>query len=1308
MTASWRARLRRLRFALFSAGAALVILLGVLAGLTQLAMPWLIHHPQHVEHWLSARLQRPVSIAHLSGRWVGGGPLLALDGVRIGTASTGQSTLAIPHAELAFDLYALFRRNRAVSEFRLSGLELGLVDEAGGWHLRGLEFGSTGNAEQPFSLGALGALEISDLTLDVVDAQRGLNLRLAAPVMRLLNRGATTRVLARVRMADAPESPPLDVVADLDLNARSGDLYVGGRDIDLGRFAGGQAPAGIEFAAGHGAVQLWAHVDAARVDDVRLRVDLRDARFGAASPLEVDAGTVVAPRVGYDRLAFVARWLRDADGWTFDLADFVAGSDAAATPARLTVERRGDDAHPRWRAGARAFPLQPPGDFAMLADALPAGLRRWLYLAHPRGTLVQAEFAWNDAADYELSGELRGIGFASADFAPGIGHLDLDLHGDAQALLLQLPRQPLRIDSPRIFRRPLAFAQFGGDVVVRRAEGAWNIATDRVGFEGEGYGGELRGRLELRAGQRPFADLYASVTHGDVVAAKLFWPTNTMPPKAIAWLDRALVGGRIVAGSAALRGDLADWPFHDLGGRMVARAEIADMTLDYDPAWPRAENVQAVATFVNDGVQVDVAAAESMGNRISHAEASVPDFGPLVLDLSAKGEGSGATLLGFLRATPVGRRYQEQLKDIAVGGKGTVAFSLNLPIKQIEALTLDGSVELADAKLDHNAFDLHFTGANGVMRFNQKGFLADRLDVGFRDRKATLSLAIGGYVADAHHALEASLAGVYPMSTVFADVPALLPLLAKFPGESQWSADVSVDQPQDGAARSRLTLASDLRGTAIDLPAPLAKGPAATLPFQLDLELPYAGRMFTARLGDALSMHGRLPDATHAFGVRIDLGAAAAGEPPALGISVGGRTPLLDAGGWLDLVERDSGGSGSLVSRVDLHADDFLFGGRHFSDMQLAVDNAAAATLVSLDGAAIAGRLEIPKADLAGRGIGAKFTRVHWPDTPAGGDEGGALADVGPASLPPLHIAVDDFRLGSASFGSAQFDSHPAGGGMRVDALKSQSPNVTMSASGDWTGSASDNRSHLVIELSAQNLGHMMEALGFPGLIDGGATHASIDASFAGPPSAFALPKLDGTLAVDVAEGRILDVEPGAGRIFGLFSLTEIPRRLSLDFSDFFRAGLSFNSIKGKFRLADGNAYTDGLIIRSPAADIVVTGRTGLRAKDYDQQMSVTPHAGSTLPIVGALAAGPVGAAAGLVMQGILNKPLGKAIARRYQVVGPWDKPKITLLSHGKPGEAAAPEPDSAGPGADARPPAGAKKPAADPAAAGTDAGPAH
>lgn len=1274
VTLSWRARLHRLRLALLAAATTIVILLGVLAGLTQLAMPWLAHHPQHVERWLSARLDRPVTIGHLSGSWVGGGPLLALDDVRIDARRAGQRALRVPHAELAFDLFAPFGRNRALTEFRISGLDLRLVNEPGGWRLHGLDLEPAQESSEPFSLGALGALEISQLSLTIEDAARGLHLALDVPVLRLLNRGAVTRALGRVRLAGS-DSPPIDLVADLDPATRSGEIYAGAADVDMQQFATQPIPGGIGVAAGRGIVQLWAKVKDGSADDVRVRVDLAGTRLQASAAIAIDAATTVAPRVAFDRLAFVARWLRDAQGWTFDLADFVAG-EATSEPARVGVERRGGEADARWRAAAQALPLEPAGALAMLAGDLPAGLRRWLYLAHPRGTLASAELSWKGADDYDVNADLRGIELASADAAPGVGHVDLRLRGDARALLLQVPDQSLRVDYPHVFRRPFLFSRFGGDVVAQRLGDSWTLATDRLAFEGEGYGGELRGGVEVRPGQRPFVDLYAAVTHGEVLAAKLFLPTITMPPSAIAWLDRGLVDGRLVNGRAALRGDLADWPFHGLDGRMIARAEIADVTLDYAPEWPRAAKLQAVATFVNDGMQVDVAGATALGNRVTSARGTIADFGPLVLELSAKGEGSGGHLLDFLRATPIGKRYQDQIKGLAVGGKGTVAFNLTLPIHQIETLALEGEVDLVAAKLDHADYDLHFTDASGKLTFSQNGLAAGPLDVGFRGRKAKLALAMGAAVADAQHAFEASLTGRFPVTTVFADVPALLPMLADVTGESAWTARVEVDaRAGTGAGRTSLTLDSDLVGTTIGLPVPLAKNAGTTLPFHLQLPLPYAGQDFDARLGGLAAVKGRLPGPGRAFAARIDFGSGGVGDLPPQGIAIGGHMARLDGGGWLDQVGQGQGGGG-VVHSIDVRTDDLLLSGRHFNDVQLSVDTTAQATTIRLDSATLAGSLDVPAPALASVGINARFARIHWPDAPPDASDAAALADVAPGSVPPLHIAIDDFRLGTASFGSALFKSHPVSNGMRIDQLETHSPNVTMTASGDWTGSAKDNRSHMAIKLSAQNLGHMMAALGFPGLIDGGATQATIDASWAGPPSAFALPKLDGTLGIQVAEGRIPEVEPGAGRIFGLLSLTEIPRRLSLDFSDFFRSGLGFNSITGKFRLADGNAWTDDLTIKSPAADIRVTGRTGLRAKDYDQQMDVVPHAGATLPLVGALAAGPVGAAAGLVVQGILNKPIGKAIAKRYSVTGPWDKPVITLEKAGvgkKPGDAGKP-----------------------------------
>ena len=58
----------------------------------------------------------------------------------------------------------------------------------------------------------------------------------------------------------------------------------------------------------------------------------------------------------------------------------------------------------------------------------------------------------------------------------------------------------------------------------------------------------------------------------------------------------------------------------------------------------------------------------------------------------------------------------------------------------------------------------------------------------------------------------------------------------------------------------------------------------------------------------------------------------------------------------------------------------------------------------------------------------------------------------------------------------------------------------------------------------------------------------------------------------------------------------------------------------------------------------------------------MVPHVGNSLPLVGAVVGGPIGAAAGFAVQGILGRGLNKAASARYRVTGTWDKPVMTLI----------------------------------------------
>ncbi|HPE71945.1 MAG TPA: AsmA-like C-terminal region-containing protein, partial [Candidatus Competibacter sp.] len=185
--------------------------------------------------------------------------------------------------------------------------------------------------------------------------------------------------------------------------------------------------------------------------------------------------------------------------------------------------------------------------------------------------------------------------------------------------------------------------------------------------------------------------------------------------------------------------------------------------------------------------------------------------------------------------------------------------------------------------------------------------------------------------------------------------------------------------------------------------------------------------------------------------------------------------------------------------------------------------------------------------------------------------------------------------------------------------------------------------------------------------ITGGETEAELRAEWAGELPAFTLERMDGNLKFHIGSGQLLNIDPGLGRVVGLFSLQNIMRRLSLDFSDLFQPGTSFDQITGEFVFKHGQAFTDDLTVEAPAARIDIRGRTGLRDRDYDQRITVTPRLGGALPVAGALAGGPAIGAAVLVAERLLQKGIEQATRYRYTLTGSWDDPVLEPLREPPP-----------------------------------------
>jgi uncharacterized protein (TIGR02099 family) len=851
--------------------------------------------------------------------------------------------------------------------------------------------------------------------------------------------------------------------------------------------------------------------------------------------------------------------------------------------------------------------------------------------------------------------------------------------------------------------------------------------------------------LPSQPGARPFLDVYANIDHADVVAAKLFWP-NSMPPQTIAWLDRALVGGTVDEAQALVRGSLADWPFHDNAGRFEARAVISGLTLDYGKDWPRAENVSAVANFINNGMLVEASAGQSLNVKADHAVALIPDFANGVLDLNVDGNGSGATLLNYVRKSPIASKQADTLAKLNLGGSGNFSFHLSLPLKKDEQsqAQLDGTAQLHDMDVNAPDWNLHFDKLNGPLHFNLHGMQGGPLDATFRGQPSKLQLFVAGANTDPNTVFSAKLEGTYAISEMVADYPSLQWLGKLSQGRGDFTVGFAIAHAAGSEVMAQaLSIDSPLSGIALDLPVPLHKDSADSLPLHLSMNLPVSGSDLQISLGDVMRGRFRLAGtaqqplaATLAFGDQMPT------SVPARDLRILGHAQQLDVTGWVQHVAASKGGDGPGLESIDVSADDAKWFGHSLGGIQISAKPQTDALDIEVAGSAMAGNFSVPTQDMNKRGVTARLQRLYWPKDPASAHhpnvtptepvapasagssaaatpppapaDNPANTGINPAALPPFHLWIGDLRLGEAKLGEARLETWPTAEGMHIEQLRALSKQAQITASGAWNGTASDSHTHMHIDFSADDLGRMLATFGFDNLVNGGKTSDQLDATWPGSPSALSLANMDGTLNIKVNNGRIPEAtSPGAGRFLGLVSLAELPRRLTLDFGDVFGKGLAFDSIAGDFHLANGNATTDNLHIDGPSANITITGRAGLRARDFDQQVKVVPHLGNSLPIVGAVVAGPLGAAAGFAMQGLLGHGINQVATARYRVTGTWDKPVMTLLEkHGVPAAASAPAsslsaPTLGTPSSSATPLKVPYQPGVLPAAAGSSALPA-
>jgi len=1268
----YKTLLRRARTLLWTSFSILVIAAAVLMGVGKLLIPYSDRYQPRLERWLSEEFGQPVLFDSFVGEWTAFGPRLSLRGMKLLPADAADSAgsqaagaeVVIESAALDIRPLNLLLPGFPLYNFRVIGADFELQRAADGqFRLSGFGVsrrGAEGEGSALRELLRVGEVVLQDSSLVYRDERHGVQLDFQDINGRLHLAGDELASEIQASLFDDRSGLVVGEMETIILLSLDDEQKVVGaqwhgsvRELMLAAFQGRLPANPFMPLTGWFNAELWGEWSADEGHHVKGAADLSDARLVNAYQ-----------DLWLDRVNTRFQWqFSTPRNWTVHFSDFLFDDGANPwTAPQLSMARNTEAGLGLW-ISADSLPLGVPLRLArdvmsiyetpwpaFLPGAVSGRVSEFdLVLdAGWRVELVRGNVVQGSVSEWKNWPELQGLA----------GHVEIAANGGR----LDLTAEQLLVRWPRMFREQLALAVPACTLDLAWGE-HWQVGIRDCSLMNADLAAHGEMVISGNTG-RPAIDLNVTATRGSVGQLDPYWPEAVLSDGVKAWLRRGLVGGQIERGRVSLRGDMDDFPFREGRGRFEAVAWVTNGKIDYLDGWPDARDVSVVARFVDASMDLQGQVGHIGGAAAKEVRAVIADFRSPVLTIDYKADSTVPALLGFLQRTPLQEQIGADLSGFEFDGSARARGRITLPFDDLDnGLAVDGTVRLSRGRFSDPASGVTVSGIAGLLKYDHRGFRAPELEAEYRGRPAHLNLLAD---ADGSERFRADLVGQFSLADVIPEfLHQGLVRLTRSTETCPWRLSLIVGAPVGGAdSRPLLQVVSALEGIALNLPEPLAKASGELWPLSLEYPLSGAERILHLDLDDRFELQLDLPEGADAPGRAVlHVGGGRASLPAQGMFRVEGATGALDLDGWIDVLieeaERGTGMGGLALEPSELGVQELTLLDRLFSDVGVSFAVEGSNIRAGFDGEDIEGKVHFAAGSGGSRSLSAEFERLALGEPVSTG----VAMETNPAELPALHLYANSLRYAGIELGETRIEAYPIANGFHFEKIDASSERLRVQASGDWLLDEGGQRSDFDIHVASESLGDFLQSLDIASPVQGGQTLVYLNAWWPGAPAAFALSQLNGQVEFSVVGGNISSASAGGGRLLGLLSVQALPKRLALDFRDVFDSGFTFDEAAGTFEMKNGTATTDDVLLRSSAANISVSGRTDLVAREYDQLLTIRPGVGNTLPIIGALAAGPGGAAAGLALQGLLQEQLAEATQVRYSVTGSWDDPKFETVA---------------------------------------------
>ena len=1244
--------------------ALLLVLAAVYVSLGRELIPLVAEYRAEVEAKAQAAVEMPLHIGSLEGRWSGFAPVLLAHDVMLGE---GSSALRLDQVEVVPDVWAsLMAREVRLAHLQVSGLQLSVKeDKDGKWALQGLPV----QDDQPLDPEQLLTRMQRVKRVSLLESQVTLQPFGQAPatltyVGLSLHTGVTRQRLdARLTL---PDGQPLALSLRTRIRAsqwRDGEVqaYLSLPQSDWAKWV----PAKLtqqwkltQFKAGGEFWLTWAKGTVQRAV-VRLNSPQVKGSYAARKPVHIE------------NLALTAYLQRSDTGLNvlFDSLAMNLGETRWESRLQLRQTLATDKDQEVWKLQADRLDLTPITPLLNALAPLPEGAAKTIEHLKATGVLrnVRVDFRPQDTTDKKVSfaANLERIGFDAYFGAPAARNVSGSISGDLGQGELRMDSKDFSLHLAPIFAKPWQYIQANARLTWKLDKEGFTLIAPYIkvlGEEGK-IAADFLIRLHFDHNQEDYMDLRVGMVDGDGRFTPKYLPA-VLSPALDEWLRTAILKGAVDQGFFQYQGSLN----HDAlpASRNISLFfKVHDAELAFQPGWPHVSKVNGEVFVEESGVRILASKGQLLDTKVKDVYVNIPhapegkDSHLLLTGGFAGGLGDG---LKILQEAPIGTAST----FAGWKGEGDLQGSLDLDVPLAKGtepkILVDFKTDKSRLQLAEPPLDL--TQLKGDFRFDStKGLSGQNITAQAFDRPITAQIVADGKPGNISTRVNARGQVSVKRLTDWLKITQPLPVSGDIPYQLQLTLE---------GADSQLMVSSNLKGVAVDLPAPFGMPASQGRDSVFRMTLQGAERRYWFDYGELANFtFAAPPDKFNDGRGELFLGDGDAVLPGAKGLRIRGVLSELDIDPWKKLVDRyagnDPGGSAKqLLSGADFKVGKLTGFGTQFDQVTLQLDRKPAAWGLQLDSQQAKGTVNLPDAKGAPIAINLQYVKLPAVDPTVQADENAPdpLANIDPKDIPALDIAIDQLFQGPDLIGAWSLKIRPTAKGLAFNNLDLGLKGMQLKGQGGWEGASGDSSSWYKGRLDGKNIGDVLKGWGYAPTVTSQDFHLDVDGRWPGSPAYVGPKRFSGSLDAAFRNGQFVEVEGGAQalRVFGLLNFNSIGRRLRLDFSDLLGKGLSYDRVKGLLAASNGVFVTrEPITLTGPSSNLELNGTLDLVADRVDAKLLVTLPVTNNLPIAALIVGAPaIGGALFLI-----DKLIGDRVARfasvQYKVEGPWKDPKITF-----------------------------------------------